>query len=415
MFTRVNCPNCIKCLGVGDQHHRRPYRPWPLAGVVALACLLNGFVSSAARTAEPPANPSGPIALPTSPGGWVMTSDNVTLILSIPARAELMYFDTMADKESNRVSLDFKPKDMALCGKHLIVAQKGASILHVLDAETGKEIKEIRVPGEPLDHVAGAPERGPVFVSNARREIYAIDPIKGTAKKTSAVGQFVAVDAKGEFLYTGTQDPIRERLVIRRNGGGVRASVQKTGRHAHIMKYDIRRGDAALVATNGNASINGAMMCLSPDGKRIALPGGGGWESLTARSRSYSIAVWDTKNVETMLGQVEVGAYPRNIAFHPVLNLVAADHNGEKVSVYHGKSLAEVKVFNLNVGPGQYTPSLLTFGGKGSKVIYVSPAAKKERGRPGVNFDENPTQLHFLPLELSDKDKAALEKAYSKR
>ena len=53
------------------------------------------------------------------------------MIVSIPSRAELIYFDTVADKEIKHVSLDFKPAAMALRGKNLFVAQKGASLLHV--------------------------------------------------------------------------------------------------------------------------------------------------------------------------------------------------------------------------------------------------------------------------------------------
>jgi hypothetical protein len=115
-----------------------------------------------------------------------------------------------------------------------------------------------------------------------------------------------------------------------------------------------------------------------------------------------------------MLGQIEVGIYPRNVGFHPVLNLVAANKGDDTLVVYNSKSLTEVKSFKLNVAPGQVTPFLLTFGGKGSKVIYASPSARREPDRQGGNFDEAPTQLHFLPLELSAEDKAQLESAFGK-
>ena len=297
---------------------------------------------------------------------------------------------------------------------NLFVAQKGASLLHVLDVDSGKESKEVRVPGEPLEQVACSPQKGPIFVSNTHKEVYAISPEKGVAVKTTAMGHFLAVSPDGKSLYTGTQEPIRDQVVIRRNGAGARVSVQKTGRHASIMKYAVQSGSTTAAAANGNASINGVMMCLSPDGKRIALPGGGGWESLSEKRRSYSIPIWDSKDLETMLGQVDLGIYPRNIAFHPVLNLVAADKNGDTVLIYNGKSLAEVKSFKLKVRPGSFTPFLLTFGGKGSKVIYASSASASAPPKPGANFDENPTQLHFLPLELSADDRAALDKAYDK-
>jgi Tol biopolymer transport system component len=357
---------------------------------------------------NPPAQDS--FTLPGMPKGWVMTPDNVTLIVSIPYRAELIYIDTVAGKESKHVSLDFQPADLAVRGKDLIAIQKGSSLLHVLDLQTGKHKKEIRAGNDFLEHVTCRTDGGPVFASNSKKEVYALDPDSGAATKTEARGLFLAIDPRGAFLYTGTQDPIREHLVIRGNRRNATISLKKTGRFATIAQYSLRGTQATLVATNGSASINGSCLRLSPDGRRIALPGGGGFQS--GDRRTYGIAVWDALKPETLLGQVEMGgAYPMDIAFHPVLKLGVGRRNADIVQVFNSKSFAEVKTFTVPSRRGALTPQLLTFGGKGTKVLVVVPPPERP-SRPGVEEEKQETRLHLLPLELNADDRASLEKAY---
>src|SRR5207302_1306354 len=76
------------------------------------------------------------------PGGWVMTPDNVTLIVSLPEQAQLVYFDTVASKEMKRVDLDFQPGALALQGTTLFAAARGASLVYALELESGKVKKE---------------------------------------------------------------------------------------------------------------------------------------------------------------------------------------------------------------------------------------------------------------------------------
>jgi hypothetical protein len=64
--------------------------------------------------------------------------------------------------------------------------------------------------------------------------------------------------------------------------------------------------------------------------------------------------------------------------------------------------------------PGALTPQLLTFGGKGTKVLVVVPSPDRNARRPGQDEERAETRLHLLPLELSADDRATLEKAYGK-
>ena len=128
-------------------------------------------------------------------GGFAVSSDGTTLVVSLTAKAELVYFDTVAGKETKRVSVEFQPTQLAWGEKVLFTAQKGSGVVHVLDADTGKEIGQGK--GEsPVRNLAVA--KGICFASTSNRQVFAVDA-KGTATKTDAQGTFIAADPKGEF------------------------------------------------------------------------------------------------------------------------------------------------------------------------------------------------------------------------
>jgi hypothetical protein len=110
-----------------------------------------------------------------------------------------------------------------------------------------------------------------------------------------------------------------------------------------------------------------------------------------------------------MLGEVECGTFPDNLAFHPVLDLGVAEQTGVAggeitYHLFNSKSLVELSTIQFASGEGrpQERPAdLLTFGGKGTKLIVH-------------DVRTNGSYLRMLPLQLSDKDKEALEKAYGK-
>ena len=69
----------------------------------------------------------------------------------------------------------------------LFAVAKGSAVVHVLEAASGKEVKQIRVPGEPLQSLACHPRKGQLlYGANLNDEVYAIDTEKETATKTKA-------------------------------------------------------------------------------------------------------------------------------------------------------------------------------------------------------------------------------------
>jgi hypothetical protein len=279
---------------------------------------------------------------------------------------------------------------------------KGAGTVHVLDAASGKEIKEIRMPGEPVVALGCHRSHGLVYAVNLNNEVFAIDPEKGAVTKTKAKGQLLAVDTNGgKYVYTGIQKPIKDQLVFEEQPGRrFRVSLAQANLRAIMLKYEITGTDLKLVAANDNAAVNGRSLGLSGDGKRIAMAGGG-WRSKTDPRANYAVAVFDTTDLQTLVGQVETGAYPVAVAFHPVLNLGAAYRDGQpgEVTIFNSKSCAKRDTIKVQKGA---TPSILAFGGEGTKLVFI-PQPKGPGG-------DTQSIIEFFPLRLRDQDREALKK-----
>ncbi|MBP3957226.1 hypothetical protein J8F10_18345 [Gemmata sp. G18] len=371
-----------------------------LAVGVTFATLLTLSGTSAA------ADPITSFKLPFIKGG-VMLADAKTLVVSIPSKATLVYYDTIAEKELKRVELDFKPTFMAVQGDKLFVATDGSAKIHVLDGATAKELKEIAVPGEPVQALGCHPTKGLLYAVNFQNQVYAIDSDKGSVDKTGATGQYIAVDpSDGKTVYFGIQKPIRNVLVMEEGPGkSVKISLATANIRAVILKYAVADKDLKLIGVNDNASVNGTSLAVSSDGKQVVLAGAGGWRSKVDPRSVPGVAVFDTKDMETRLGQTESpGGGPQGVAFHPNLNLgvtLCVDAKG-KLLTFSTKSFVSKDTYDVRDGSH---PCVLTFGAKGTKIIYGS--------MPGVGGPKEST-IEFFPLKLSDAEKEILQKAYPK-
>lgn len=334
-------------------------------------------------------------------GGGVVTPDTKTLIVSVPSAGTLHYFDTEDEKEIKKVECDFKPLSLAVQGNKLFAGRQGAAAVHVLELATGKELKVIKVPGEPIKELACHPTKGLLYATTTADEVYAIDAESGKATKTKARGQKILVDpGEGKFVYTGVQKPITDQLVIQEGPNKeLKISLATANERAMMLKFAVEGDNLKLVAAQDNAALNGRGMAISPDGKKIAMAGGGGWVSTTERRFRYGIAVFETDDLKTMAGEIEVGAYPYTVAFHPVLNQGVACKSGAELIFFNAKSLAGKGKVKASDGE----PSLPLYCAKGTKLVYLT-------GVSGVHSKES--EIQFYPLELSDEDKAKLKEAY---
>lgn len=338
-----------------------------------------------------------------APGGWAMTPDNVTLIVSLPEQGKLVYFDTVAGKELNRVEVDFKPAALAIQGDTLFAAGKGTSMVYALDAKTGKAKKEYSLESDAVVQLACHPKQGLLYASTTKLGVYAIDPAGGEVTKTKARGTFLAVDpVDGKHVYTGWQPPLDEfgDVVVEEGADGkMKFYWDRWGKRAVIMKYAVAGPRLKFVAGQNNAAVNGWVLRLTPDGKRVMILGGGGWRPKgEGTGGGYVVALYNTDNLEAMVGQAPHGT---DIIFHPVLSLGVTNHSGADLTVFNAKSLAKRGTVHIAKG-GDQRQFLLTFGGKGTKVLVWNGEDVKNR-----------QGLHFIPLALNADEQAALAKVYA--
>ena len=80
-------------------------------------------------------------------GGAAVSPDGATLVVSLTAKAELVYIDTVAAKEGKRVSLDFQPTLLAWGDKVLFAGQKSSGVVHILDSYPAPLITRLGVGG----------------------------------------------------------------------------------------------------------------------------------------------------------------------------------------------------------------------------------------------------------------------------
>jgi hypothetical protein len=299
-------------------------------------------------------------------GGFAASSDGGTLVVSLTAKAELVYIDTVAGKEDKRISVEFQPTQMAWGDKVLFVAQKGSGIVHVLDAATGKEVGSGK--GEsPIRNLVVV--KGVCFASTTNRQVYAIDA-KGTATKTDAQGTFIASDPKGDFVYTVIDG---------------RATTD-------VMKYAVK--DTKLTAEKESfrslraSLINVQSVQITADGKAFGVVAGGGWAD-QERKKHYGVPLYSTEDMKSQLGELETGAYPSGFAVHPDEPYLFAC-NGKEGSLFKAKGFVSVQKFAApKEEAGATTPSVLAFVAKGKKLAWGSTS-----GDTGVLklYDVNPSK-----------------------
>jgi hypothetical protein len=306
-------------------------------------------------------------------GGGAASPDSSTLVVSLTAKAELVFFDALAGKETKRVTVDFQPTLVAWGDKVLFVAQKSSGIVHVLDAESGKELGAGNA-GDPVRNLIVV--KGVCFASTSNRQVAAIDA-KGTATKTEAQGTFIAADPKGDFVYTCIDGKATTDVMKYKANGPKLVYTDKSFRSLR----------ASLINVQG--------MAVSLDGKAFGIVAGGGWADQD-RKRHYGIPLYSTEDMKSQLGELQTGPYPSGISIHPVLPLMFAC-TGKEGAVFNAKSYVPGQKLTA---PREGAPVVLTFVGKGQKLAWGTTSG-----------DEGALRLY--DLKLTKDQQAELTKAYS--
>jgi hypothetical protein len=365
---------------------------------------------------------------------WALLPDGVTLVVALPDQARLAYVDTAAEKELKRVDLPFKPDRLAVQGKRLFASVQGASLVHVLDLDSGAGRKEIEVPGGFVMNMACHPERGPVYlVMSEQNTIYTLNPDSGSTAMAGFYGlvslsfpaphspairaraQHLAVDPHNGNTFFGAYsngfDKWHEGVHEQAYGQGlekyrVRGKVEPyPGEMLGMRRVDSvppgRFQPLERVGLNGSAvpvaNEPGGFypVRVSGDGKRVGVVGRG------------EILLLGADNINFRAGTAKRAA-ASDLAFHPVLDLMAVEAGNlgsgqdrwSELHFFNGKSLTHITQVNVNSGPLAGSPQgcrLLTFGARGTKLCYYDWL------RGG--------RLCFFPLTLPRADRAVLANA----
>jgi hypothetical protein len=310
-------------------------------------------------------------------GGFAVSSDNSILVVSLTSKAQLLYYDTVAGRAVKLLDVEFQPTQLAWHGKILFAAQKGSGLVHILDADSGKELKTASAGG-PVRNLVCA--KGLCFASTDNREVSIIDA-EGNATKSSATGTFIAADPNEAFVCTVIDGRAR----------------------TDIMKYTIDgkslQPAGMLQGVTGRSLINVSAVRISGDGKQVGVVAGGGWSSVD-RQRHYGVPLYSTADMHTMVGALETGPYPSGCAFHSALPLVFAC-TGKRGTVFNAKSLAAGQSFEV---PRQGLAAVLAFVAKGRKLAWGTSDARTNTGA-----------LRFFDLALTAQQQAQLDKTYAGR
>jgi hypothetical protein len=342
-------------------------------------------------------------------GGWVMHPDGATLIVFRPDQAKLVFIDTIAGRELKRIEPPTRPDILAVQGKRLFVATQEASTVHVVDLDSGKSLKEIKMPGGVLDLVCH-PKKGLLYAVTSKSDsIVTIDPEAGSSSVLEVSDGFLEKILKARNIPAIRARRFKCLLVsvaVDPNNADTFYAVCKLVQIARVSvlaKCTIKGKTIEAIAVNQSAAQPSTLLPLpllrvSGDGKKVGVAG-------------QKISLLAADDVSTPAGTVggEATGNPRDLAFHPVLNLGATEMNGAsfggggrwgtRLHLFNSKTLVEITTFDLTPGTTPQKPSrLLTFGARGTKLLY---------------HDSTKGQLRLIPLALSNSDRTALTKFYA--
>jgi hypothetical protein len=210
-------------------------------------------------------------------------------------------------KELARLDVGTKVGGMGLSAAGLAVTVPERRELWLLDPETLKVLDRQLVPGvvAASDIATGIDTNFAYVVGglNVADTLLRIDlkshewreyPGRGFPAQARAGFGSPALSPDGKLLLTS-------------GGGG-------------IQRYRIEGHVVTLEETSESIANNPSGLCLSPDGRRVCLPSGGG------NARGYSTYIYDVERLDVPELVLRSGAYPRAVGFDPVAGRIFAQN-----------------------------------------------------------------------------------------
>lgn len=310
-----------------------------------------------------------------------------------------------------------------------------------LDPADGTLTGEYALPAPAPSSVAVLPARNEVYLGG-EPYLHVLNLETGRVEETDCPGVRVRADPHRNLLYSFSRPRGRDRtieLLI----GGQPIFLQPTDpdwRQTTLFQYVPTDAGLRLAWLRISAAANGSTLLLSPDGRWVAVVGGGGWRPAGGTRGGYGVAVLcaaDPTHVQGFFNTMRplttqrgsTGAVqPLGFAFNGVTHQVVAV-TGERAMVYHlGNEQASVEIPGEYAGACAWTADgawLVLALKKGGLALYANELTEAERARAAAIATSRPDSaslatrmaeavselVNFTPGSESEDARALLQTA----
>jgi hypothetical protein len=211
--------------------------------------------------------------------------------------------------------------------------QKDSGVVHVLDADTGKETASGKTES-PIRNLVVV--KGICFTRSTNRQVFAIDA-KGAVTKTDAQGTFFAADPKGDFVYTCVKVDINTDVYKYAVKG-----TKFTGEKEFFRSRQIISNRPGLQVTrDGLMNVQGLQVTAA--GKAFGVVAGGGWAD-QENMRRDGVPLYSTEDMKSQLGELATGPCPSGFLSHPDESLLFAC-TGTEGQLFKAKAYTSIQKF----------------------------------------------------------------------
>jgi hypothetical protein len=351
----------------------------------------------------------------TEPIAQVLADPRGRFVVAVPAGADYYFVLSTDDRPTlARVQASGPIASAALAGGHLYVLAGVPRRVDKLDAVTGKSLATVALreaPPQPAS-LTVLPARGLAFF-RAENTVYRADLKTGNVLKTDLPGQAVVAHPNQRLLYSSLRPETRDTsgyILIRGEPIFFEVTATNDWQQTTLFQALVAPDGLLLAGARENAASNGRSLAVSPDGRWVAIAGGGGWRPRAAPAvgSGYGVAVFAAGDLEHLQGFFKIDGHPEGICFNPVTAQVALVRSKD-ARVYH---LAAPETPCELPGPfrgacawsgnGRY---LVVANGGGGLDVFENSLTEDEKAQAGKWYKE----VRAMTATLSSGPAAACE------
>ncbi len=304
-------------------------------------------------------------------------------------------FEGKSPERAAKVSVEGSIVSACANGGALYVMLKNPAALAKVEPATGKIEKRWPLKSTAASLAVYPIQNRAFFPVNGSMQT--LDLQTSEVAATKFICSKVRVDPRQRFCYTyihpGFRNDSGHMLV-----GGRPVFFQRSSAdwaQTSLVRYAIADDELLLSSFRLNAASNGRVLHVSPDGRWVAVVGGGGWRPTGVEGKTgYGVAVFSADDFGNVQGFYATDAYPQGAAVNPVAGLVAA-FNEKKVWVSDLASPAQRVELDGSFGNASTWDS-------GGQTLY---AASKEKGLTAFQVDRSTEEIQIAKAWASEMKK----------